>query len=431
MLSSANHYRRGLLRLPGVAEFRSNNIAHRPVIEALDVIVRHSGATARFYPPEEPVGCSSTVLSAPTGRTCSSPVARLPRPPHLHRRPGGSVSLSTTVPTTPSSPPTDPPVTAPGAVAGRMRFSVDGWDPTYGTSLEPEDDLGESSAEVIVDIELPAAQWRPIEVDRTVTLPAAALFVDGVRRVEARAWIDEVSDGAPATEASAALCASYAAGVVCCCESQAHLLAIEARRGLFTIAPHALDISTSAGVYHACHTPPSDVAPLTVTLSAALQRRLAKLELAAANARPRRARRPRRRRGPRSACHRRPTAQPDAPSAHDRLHQEPPQRLPAVQTARDGGRARWRPAHAGVSHGHHLGAPRVVLAAAVQSRLALGRRRPHRVLGGPAESRGDPAGEPEPGDAVPVCLAGVQGRPGAAESLPDRRPGASAAAPAW
>ena len=194
------------------------------------------------------------------------------------------MSLSTTVPTTPSSPPTAPPVTVPGAADGRMHFSVDGWNPTYGTNLELEDDLGESSAEVVVDIELPAAQWRPIEVDRTVTLPAAALFVDGVRRVEARVWIDEVSDGAPATEASAALCASYAAGVVCCCESQAHLLAIEARRGLFTIAPHALDISTSAGVYHACHTPPSDVAPLTVTLSAALQRRLAKLELAAANA---------------------------------------------------------------------------------------------------------------------------------------------------
>ena len=41
---------------------------------------------------------------------------------------------------------------ANGAAAGAtpMRFSVDGWDPTYGTSLELEDDLGESTARVEV-----------------------------------------------------------------------------------------------------------------------------------------------------------------------------------------------------------------------------------------------------------------------------------------
>ena len=35
-----------------------------------------------------------------------------------------------------------------------MRFSVDPWDPSYGTSLDTE--LGESTAEVDVDVELPA-----------------------------------------------------------------------------------------------------------------------------------------------------------------------------------------------------------------------------------------------------------------------------------
>ena len=53
-----------------------------------------------------------------------------------------------------------------GAAAGhrrpKMSFSVDGWDPTYGTSLELEEDLGESSAEVEIGIELPPDQWRPI-----------------------------------------------------------------------------------------------------------------------------------------------------------------------------------------------------------------------------------------------------------------------------
>ena len=38
-----------------------------------------------------------------------------------------------------------------------MSFSVDGWDPAYGTSLELEDDLGESTAEVDVGVDCRAA----------------------------------------------------------------------------------------------------------------------------------------------------------------------------------------------------------------------------------------------------------------------------------
>lgn len=38
--SYTNHYRRGLIRLLGVLEFRSNNTAHQPVIDALGLIVR-------------------------------------------------------------------------------------------------------------------------------------------------------------------------------------------------------------------------------------------------------------------------------------------------------------------------------------------------------------------------------------------------------
>lgn len=50
-----NHYRRGLIKLLAVLEFRSNNTAHGPVIDALDLIVRHAGASARFYPTDEAV----------------------------------------------------------------------------------------------------------------------------------------------------------------------------------------------------------------------------------------------------------------------------------------------------------------------------------------------------------------------------------------
>lgn len=40
--SYGNHYRRGLIELLGVLEFRSNNDTHRPVLDALDVVRRHS-----------------------------------------------------------------------------------------------------------------------------------------------------------------------------------------------------------------------------------------------------------------------------------------------------------------------------------------------------------------------------------------------------
>jgi hypothetical protein len=170
-----------------------------------------------------------------------------------------------------------------GRAAAGMRFSVDGWDPTYGTSLELEDYLGESTARVDVNLELAAGQWRAMDPDPGQPLPAALLFVDGVRRVEARIWIDEdAPDDGPATEASAALCASYAAGVVCCCDQQAHVVLVETRRGLFTVAPHASDIMTWAGEYAACRTPANPATPLPVTLSQALQRRLGEIEVSTA-----------------------------------------------------------------------------------------------------------------------------------------------------
>ena len=162
-----------------------------------------------------------------------------------------------------------------------MRFTVDGWDPAYGTSLELEDYLEESTAAVDVAVELPADRWRAIGGGGAVP-PAALLFVDGVRRVEARVWIE---GGGPATEATAAVCASYAAGVVCCCNQRAHLVSVERRRGLFTVAPHASDIVTWAGEYPACQvTGKAAGVPLPVRLSQAIQRQLAGVEVTAAAA---------------------------------------------------------------------------------------------------------------------------------------------------
>ncbi|MCW2893335.1 MAG: hypothetical protein JWO75_2824 [Actinomycetia bacterium] len=221
---------------------------------------------------------------------------------------------------------------APARAGGRpMSFSVDGWDPSYGASLELEGQLEESTARIDAEVELPADRWRPIDQDTNGRLPEALLFVDGVRRVEAQVWIDDTprlgdgglavpadggvpglvnggaaglvnggvpgpADGGPPAaaqaddlpgEATAALCASYAAGVVCCCAAGAHLVVAQLRRGLFSVAPHASDILTRAGGYKAHHvTVKRAGAPVMTTLSQSLQGRLAEVEaIAAAEAR--------------------------------------------------------------------------------------------------------------------------------------------------
>lgn len=159
-----------------------------------------------------------------------------------------------------------------------MRFAVDPWDPSYGTSLDTE--RGDSAAELTLDVELPPEEWQPIDPDPAVDPPDAVLFVDGVRRVDAQLWVEDGS-----VEASPALCASYAAGVVCCCrEGGAHLLAADVRRGMFTTAESADDVRTTAGTYRATRTAAHpDVAPAQL-LSLAVQRELADTELAAAAA---------------------------------------------------------------------------------------------------------------------------------------------------
>ncbi|WP_404870768.1 Tn3 family transposase [Kitasatospora griseola] len=49
--SYTNHYRKGLIELLGVLEFRSNNTAYRPVIDALDLVTRYAKAGNTTYYP--------------------------------------------------------------------------------------------------------------------------------------------------------------------------------------------------------------------------------------------------------------------------------------------------------------------------------------------------------------------------------------------
>ncbi len=153
-----------------------------------------------------------------------------------------------------------------------MKFSVDPWDPSYGASVDTE--LLRSGVEVRVDVERPAGEWAPVGPDPAAREPEAVLFVDGVRRTDAQVWVDDDGHVTPA------LCASFAAAVVCCCpDDGAHLLGPQVRRGLFAAADSGADIVTGAGTYRFSHVTPRPGADPGQVLSQAVQRAMGEVEL--------------------------------------------------------------------------------------------------------------------------------------------------------
>jgi hypothetical protein len=129
-----------------------------------------------------------------------------------------------------------------------VAFAVDPWDPGYGAAFGGEADdsaLEESSAELDLDLELPAAQWHPVDPDPAVRAPGTLLFLDGVRRIDARVWIQ-----GDAPQPFSAIAASYAAGLVCC-DGTAHIAGVNVERGLFTAYRDAPGITTRHARYPA------------------------------------------------------------------------------------------------------------------------------------------------------------------------------------
>ena len=49
--------------------------------------------------------------------------------------------------------------------------------------------MEESRAELNLDLELPAARWQPHRSRPSTPLPGTMLFLDGVRRIDARIWV--------------------------------------------------------------------------------------------------------------------------------------------------------------------------------------------------------------------------------------------------
>jgi hypothetical protein len=154
-----------------------------------------------------------------------------------------------------------------------MRFHVDAWDPAYGTAslIDP---TTESTAEVRCDVETAIAHWAPVDVIPPANgEPPLVIFVDGVRRTDAHLWIENGTG-----TASPGLCASYAAGAVTSRPGAANLSTVHVRRGVFASSAQTEDVQTTAGTYTASLTPADD----PESLSLALQRRLAELEMIAA-----------------------------------------------------------------------------------------------------------------------------------------------------
>jgi hypothetical protein len=158
---------------------------------------------------------------------------------------------------------------------GLAKITIDPWDPGYATSLSVEalTELDATTAELDLDVEVPAAQWRPIAPSPSAAPPKVVLIADGVRRIDARVWVDDES-ASPVP----GIAASYAAGLVRCEPgngSVATLADAGVRRSLFTPSVRAGDLSTTAGDYTAHRASGASVEQLSL----ALQRQLTDLEV--------------------------------------------------------------------------------------------------------------------------------------------------------
>jgi len=161
------------------------------------------------------------------------------------------------------------------------RFSVDPWDPGYGQAFSDEADGGswpESTAELDLDLEMPADRWHPVDPDPAPAQPRTVLFLDGIRRIDARIWVHSAANGGAAEAAGAqpapGIAASLAAGLVAC-DGAARIAEVTIERGIFTAAPDAADIVTRHGRYPARRAD----APGPDKLSLALQQRLGAAEV--------------------------------------------------------------------------------------------------------------------------------------------------------
>ena len=124
-----------------------------------------------------------------------------------------------------------------------MRFAVETWAPEYGVAVDAEH-LEEASADVDVGVERLAGQWSAVDPVPEVEAPASVVFVDGVRRVDARVWVTDES------RARLGVCASVAAGAVRCEARAARVVVSKVFRAVYAEPSDAAGpIVTRHGTY--------------------------------------------------------------------------------------------------------------------------------------------------------------------------------------
>jgi hypothetical protein len=113
------------------------------------------------------------------------------------------------------------------------RVAIGTWAPEYGTPLAADPDQA-TPADVDPDIELPGQRWAPVGTGSSAA--SVVRFVDGVRRIDSRLWVQD-ADGVD----HPGIAACCAAGVACC-DGAATIESCEVRRTAITGHPDAPDI---------------------------------------------------------------------------------------------------------------------------------------------------------------------------------------------
>jgi hypothetical protein len=152
-----------------------------------------------------------------------------------------------------------------------MDFSIDPWDPSYGQSADGEsfgggDDAASDKVKVTLDVELPADSWAPVEVMPLDNDPTV-VFIDGVRRVDARVWLRDGDD-----RPHPAIAASWAAGAVVVSGRQATVAEVEVGHGIVTAWSDATDVLTLHGRFEALKATNGSPESLSQGLQAAMNR---------------------------------------------------------------------------------------------------------------------------------------------------------------
>jgi hypothetical protein len=111
-----------------------------------------------------------------------------------------------------------------------VRVAIEPWDPGYGAAAA-ESALVESPVYTDLDVEVPESSWAPRRPAPGTSPAGSILFVDGVRRIDARVWLT-AGDGT----STQGICASYAAGAVRSEGARAEIVEARVGRGVFARA---------------------------------------------------------------------------------------------------------------------------------------------------------------------------------------------------